>query len=109
VRDCRTTTLLSAPFQNPVCDEIEVVDPTHPLFGRRFAIRNVSRAPGREGFVDVVYREAFTLRIRLSATNLWDRPLPGNATKWTMEAVSEFLALFQEVTSACDRDSGGAG
>src|SRR4051794_24259910 len=40
-RPPQTTTLVDAPFQKPAergLTEVEVTDPGHPLFGRRFAV-----------------------------------------------------------------------
>ena len=50
--------------------EIEVTDPSHPLFGRRFRVRHISRQPNRPGYVYVSYRSFMTLRIPVPATEL---------------------------------------
>ena len=78
----QTIPQLATPFENPVTQvtEIEVTDPTHPLFGRRFPMRSIS-APERGGiYVLVLYRHTFTLRIPL-------RAYPNNLS------VQKFMAL----------------
>jgi len=81
--------------------EIEVTDPTHPLYGRRFSVRSITRQPHSPGFVFVAYREVVTLRIPLPATNLASdsRRVPG--TKLTSVAIQEFLSLVQECEASC--------
>jgi hypothetical protein len=78
-----------------------VIDPAHPLYGRRFPVRHVTRAPGSPGFVLVVYRETLTLRIPLPATSLGTGLFSRICTKWTTEALREVLALLKEVPPSC--------
>jgi hypothetical protein len=84
-----------------------VTDPTHPLFGRRFVVRSISHPPGHAGFVFVAYRQSFTLRIPIVATNAHPCPLPRTRIKWTPAAIADFLALFQEVQHPCLRERSG--
>ena len=71
---------------------IEVTDPTHPLFGRRFPLRSIG-APERGAIhVFVAYRDYMTLRIPLAATNLAG-PRPALSTKLTLDAVLELVTL----------------
>ena len=99
----RTSTNLDAPFQNREAsspDEIEVTDPTHPLFGRRFPVVSVSTSAQARGFVFVMYRGTMLLRIAIPATSL--RPgRRGIATKLTPEAVTDCLACAGESEDAC--------
>ena len=85
-----------------------MTDPAHPLFGRRFAVRHISHPLGQPGYVFVVYRQSLTLRIPLAATDAHPCPLPKTRTKWTPEAVADFLALFPEVPHPCPHDRSGA-
>lgn len=94
----------NAPFQNPTSgppDEIEVTDPAHPLFGRRFPVLSVSRQPGSPGYVLVAYGDTMRLRIPVPATNLATGQIPRVRTKCTAAAIRELLFLFQEVRPPC--------
>ncbi len=80
---------------------IEVTDPTHPLFGRRFQVLSISHPPQRPGHIVVTYRGSLRLRIPVPAT---DR-IPDNAarsrTKFTRDALLELLALWKECQTPC--------
>ena len=80
--------------------EIEVTDPGHPLFGRRFRVVSVTRSPRTQGHVYVAYRGCMQLMIPILATSL--RPMRrGTATKLTREAIHELVALAGESEDAC--------
>jgi hypothetical protein len=78
-----------------------VTDPTHPLFGRRFPVISITRQPRRTAFVFVAYRDSMRLRIPISSTDL--APSQGLLlrTKWTREAIQEFLSLVTEGEASC--------
>ncbi len=101
---CCTTHQVNTPLNHsereaPV-EEVEVTDPTHPLFGRRFEILSIHDSPGLVGHVHVSYRGHMTIRIELRATNLAPSPpLALPATKLTLQAVIE-LAEQCEVLHA---------
>jgi hypothetical protein len=78
-----------------------VTDPTHPLFGRRFLVRSISRPPHGSGHVLVAYRDAMQLRIPVASTSLMVNPIPPPGTKWTPDAIREFLSLVQEAETPC--------
>ena len=83
--------------------EIEVTDPTHPLFGRRFPVRSIS-APERGGiYVLVLYRHTFTLRIPLSASNLAP-PRSAAFTKLTSDSVAQLITLAEQCEAVCPPD-----
>ncbi len=83
--------------------EIEVTDPTHPLFGRRFPVRSIS-APERGGiYVLVLYRDIFTLRIPLSASNLAP-PRSASFTKLTCDSVAHLITLAEQCEAVCPPD-----
>ena len=63
----RAHTLIPHSRTHPLMEvtEIEVTDPTHPLFGRRFPLRSVSAPAHGAGHVFVAYRGHMTLRLPL--------------------------------------------
>jgi hypothetical protein len=98
-----TTTQLNTPLHNPQDTEpteIEVTDPTHPLFGRRFPLLSISSAQQSEGFVLVAYRQYIALRIPIPATNLVPSR-PRSQTKLTLAALSEFIELAEQCEMLC--------
>jgi hypothetical protein len=78
-------------------------DPTHPLFGRRFAVLSVTRNPRGPVFVFVAYRDALRLRIPISSTNLAPSQIRPLRTKWTREAAQEILSLVTEGDTSCHK------
>ncbi len=90
-------------------DLIEVVDPTHPLFGRRFQVVRLCPLPRGEGFVDVFYREHIRLRIPLDATDRATSLLARRATKLTLEGIKELIALAKECQPSCRNNPASSG
>ena len=82
-------------------DEVEVTDPTHPLFGRRFAVLSISRQPRDSAVVYVAYRDTMRLRIPISSTSLATSQVHIPRTKWSREAVQELLPLVTEGNTSC--------
>jgi hypothetical protein len=72
--------------------EVEVTDPTHPLYGRRFGLAAIRRPRPTAGHVLVTYGEGMLLRLPIEATNLASVPC-ASVTKLTRDAVSELVAL----------------
>jgi len=119
-----TKPLVNAPVNNPAADdltEIEVTDPMHPLFGRRFAVRSLSTSRRGTGHAVVAYKgymrispdgmrigqdglrinpDRMRIRIPLSATQL---ALPQRAlgSKLTLESVTELVTLAQQYEILC--------
>ena len=97
---------VNAPLNNPLLDqmtEIEVTDPVHPLFGRRFPVLSISSAPNAVGYVYVTYREYITLRIPRDATNL----APARSTletKLTVAAVEQLVSVAGECKVLCQEN-----
>jgi hypothetical protein len=94
----RTSLQLNTLFKNPdeqEPTEIEVVDPTHPLFGRRFPLISVSSPLHGPGNVLVSYREYMVLRLPVTSTTLGSSR-PVISTKLTYAAVKEFLTIAEE-------------
>ena len=86
-------------------EEVEVTDPAHPLFGRRFRVLSVHDSPGLVGHVLVSYRGHMHIRIELRATDLAPFPPALPATKLTSQAVIELTQLTQltrELAEQCE-------
>src|SRR5207248_6105338 len=101
----RTTVHLNTPLNNPLVDdptEIEVTDPTHPLFGRRFALLSTRPRPHSVGYIFVAYRDTMVLRILQSATNTVSPP-PESApmSKLTLHAITELISLAEQCEVLC--------
>ena len=100
----QTKPSLDTPVNNPPepsPEEVEVTDPTHPLFGRRFPVISISRQPRHTAFVFVAYRDAMRLRIPISSTSLAPSQVRTFRTKWTREAIQELLSLVTEGDTSC--------
>jgi hypothetical protein len=90
---------LNTPVNNQLVDdstEVEVTDPTHPLFGRRFALLSTRPRPHSVGYIFVAYRDTMVLRLSHAATSLGAAP-PESAprTKLTTHAVTELIAFLR--------------
>jgi hypothetical protein len=83
--------------------EIEVTDPTHPLCGRRFPVRQIGDTQRGAAHVFVAYRQYMTLRIPLAATTLVPSQ-PATPTKLTLDAVQEVVILAEQVQLSCLHD-----
>ncbi len=84
-------------------EEVEVTDPTHPLFGRRFEILSIHDDPGLVGHVLVSYRGHISLRIELRSTSLAPSPpLASPATKLTSQALTDLAQLTSELAEQCE-------
>ena len=82
--------------------EVEVTDPSHPLYGRRFPIHSISRSAHGPVHVFVIYREHMHLRIPVHATDLAPCPPATVATKLTVEAMEQVISLLMEWQIPCD-------
>jgi hypothetical protein len=80
---------------------ITVVDPTHPLYGRRFPLHRLCHPRHSEGFVEVLYRESLRLRVPLAATDRAASPLALPRSKLTLEAIRQLIALVKECHASC--------
>ena len=83
--------------------EIEVTDPRHPLFGRRFPLHSRSAPSSGAGHVFVGYRRTMILRLPVDATSL-ALPRPAPQTKLTFEAVTELVTLAGHCEGLCPPD-----
>jgi len=101
----RTTAHLNTPLNNPLVDdptEIEVTDPTHPLFGRRFALLSTRPRPHSVGYIFVAYRDTMVLRLSQVATSLVAAPPESEpTTKLTSHAVTELISVAEQCEVLC--------
>ena len=101
---CQTNPQLNTPLKNPEQEElteIEITDPKHPLFGRRFSLQPISTRPRVSAeHVFVSYGAFMVLRIPIAATNL-AVSRPTSATKLTFEAVTELISLAEQWEVLC--------
>jgi hypothetical protein len=70
-----------------------VTDPTHPLYGRVFALISVASAPGPGSCAQVAYRGDIMFKIPIEATSL--RPAVSSlpASKLTLHAIRALVRL----------------
>ena len=102
---CQTIEQLNTPVNNPPLDdptEVEVTDPAHPLFGRRFVLLSTRPRPHSVGYLFVAYRDTMVLRIPQAATNLLT-PLPEvqSLTKLTSHAITELMSCAELCEVLC--------
>ena len=100
-----STIHLNTPLNNPPIDdptEVEVTDPTHPLFGRRFALLSTRPRLHSVGYIFVAYRDAMVLRIPQAATSLvTPPPEPQPPTKLTSHAITELISFAEQCEVLC--------
>jgi len=77
-------------------EEVEVIDPTHPLYGRRFNVISVETVSCGESLVRVNYRFGLTLLLPVGATDLE----PGRVSravraKLSVDAVNDLIAVAE--------------
>ncbi|MDP9311444.1 MAG: hypothetical protein M3R24_11265 [Chloroflexota bacterium] len=98
-----TSVHLSTPFHNPKADElieIEVTDPSHPLFGRRFHLIPRHRPLHETAHVRVLYRTGIHLRIPARATTLTPSR-PSLQAKLSVDAITELVTLAEDCEALC--------
>ena len=88
---------------------IEVVDPTHPLYGRRFPLLRLCQPCQGAGFVDVLDHASLRLRIPLAATDRAFSPLVRRRSKLTLEAIEQLIALVKECQASCPSPPAASG
>ena len=108
-----STVHLKTPLNNPPVDdptEVEVTDPTPPLFGRRCALLSTRPRPHRVGDVVVAYRDTMVRRLPHVAPSLFDA-LPASAPrpKLTSHAVTELIAVAEQGAVLCPVTQPNAG
>src|SRR2546428_3324080 len=101
----RTIEHLNTPINNPPVDdptEVEVTDPTHPLFGRRCALLSTRPRPHSVGSIFVAYRNTMVLRLPHAATSLVAAPPESEPMpKLTSHAVTELMSFAEQCEVLC--------
>lgn len=88
-------------------EEVEVIDPRHPLYGRRYRLISIgkettTRGACKELFARVHYRFGLTLLLPLGVTNLERNGfLHAAPTKLSLEALQDLIALAEESGGTC--------
>jgi hypothetical protein len=101
-----TSTQVNTPLNNPGpftegdLTELEVTDPTHPLFGRRFPVLSSRPQSPTATHVFVTYQGFMVLRLPRTATNLLPQ-LPRDSTTLTSHAITDFIALAEPCEVLC--------
>ena len=82
--------------------DIEVIDPVHPLYGRRFQLVSVTRTTRSDSRVRAKWRFGLTLLLPLAVTNLAPRNEQRTTpTKLNIEAMEELVAVAEGSEGAC--------
>ena len=91
-------------------EQITVTDPTHPLFGRCFALASVTGSAAAGGHALVVYRGDILLKLPIGATSLAPAPplgaLPPASSKLSLGAIRDLIRLASQVTQTWRSASG---
>src|SRR5207249_1325547 len=80
--------------------EIEVTDPTHPLFGRRFPLLSACPQAPTATHVFVTYQDFMVLRIPRAVTNLLP-PSSQVLTTLTSHTITELISLAEQCEVLC--------
>src|SRR5215471_21606363 len=101
-RRCRVNTPLNnpGPLAEDDVTDIEVTDPTHPLFGRRFPILSARPQAPLATHVFVTYQGFMVLRLPRTATNLFPQA-PRLSTTLTSHAITDLIALAEQCEVLC--------
>jgi hypothetical protein len=83
-------------------ESVEVIDPAHPLYGRRFNLISVDTVSCGESLVRVKYRFGLTLLLPIGTTDL-EPALVSRAVraKLSVEAVEDLIAVAEGSEGAC--------
>jgi hypothetical protein len=100
-----STAHLNTPVNNPPVDdpaEVEVTDPSHPLYGRRFALLSTRPRRHSVGYLFVAYRDPMVRRIPQAATSLvMPPPEPPPLTKLPSHAITELISYAEQCEVLC--------
>ena len=89
---------------------MEVIDPAHPLCGKRFRLVSIERTTCPETCARVEWRFGLTLLLLLHVTNLGPRrERPIAQTKRSIEALEELVAVAEGSDGACPSSLGRSG
>ena len=101
-----TNSDLNTPRQNSSLEnaeeglEIEVTDPKHPLFGRRFSVILMGRGPIDKSCVNVHFKESTILQIPVRSTNLGQQEF-NLSTKLSLESIKSIIQFFKDSKELC--------
>ena len=94
----------------PIPADVQVIDPTHPLYGRRFQLISVIRGACSDSRVRVKWRFGLTLLLPLEVTSLVPRNEQRTTpTKLSIEAMEELVAVAEGSEGACPSSLGRSG
>jgi hypothetical protein len=82
-------------------EDIEVTDPWHPLYGRRFRLVAVTSGARSAQLARVVYRPDIFLLLPISVTDLHPPAICGVPTKLCLEALEDLLRVAAERGEKC--------
>src|SRR3954463_7893956 len=86
-------------------EQITVTDPTHPLFGRCFALASMTGSAATGGHAFVVYRGDVRLKLPIGATSLSPAP-PPVSSKLSLGAIRDLIRLASQVAQTRRSASG---
>jgi hypothetical protein len=94
----------------PIPAGVQVIDTTHPLYGRRFELVSVIRGTCSDSRVRVKWRFGLTLLLPLEVTNLVPRNEQRTTpTKLSIEAMEELVAVAEGSEGVCPSSLGRSG
>lgn len=96
---------VNALFNNPKSEkteQIKIVDPKHPLFGKCFRVLEWRNSPGNAGFAYVAYKHHTRLYIPIEVTNLAFIPST-SVTKLTCSSIQALTSLGKEILNLCHK------
>ena len=94
----------------PLPRDIEVIDPTHPLFGRRFRLLSIARGTCSDSCGRVQWRFGLTLLVPLEVTNLGLRKEQRTMrTRLSIEALEDLVATAEGSEGSCPSSLGTSG
>jgi hypothetical protein len=90
--------------------DVEVIDPTHPLYGRRFRLVSITRGTCSDSRARVEWRFGLTLLLPLEVTNLVPRNEQRTTpTKLSIKAIEELVAVAEGSEGECPSSLGRSG
>ena len=94
----------------PMPADVEVIDPTHPLYGRRFRLVSITRGTCSDSCARVEWRFGLTLLLSLEVTNLVPRKEQRTMrTRLSIEAMEELVAVAEGSEGVCPSSLGRSG
>jgi hypothetical protein len=102
--------VITAEADVPMPADVEVIDPTYPLFGRRFRLVSITRGTCSDSCARVEWRFGLTLLLPLEVTNLVPRKEQRTMrTRLSIEAIEDLVAVAEGSEGACPSSLGRSG